>query len=154
MRPTRSRPFAAGLVAVLIFALVTIALAAKPSLVHSFFGARAESLAGELDEAIGATVEPLDAATARSLQLTPGTDGLVVTSISNDGPAARAAIQVGDVIIGVGRPVGGTRDLASGLRTNGRSPMLILMRNGRSVIVPFRVGPHAGKAAPFAEERR
>jgi serine protease Do len=52
----------------------------------------------QIDDAIGATLEPLDSDTARSLAIQPRPGGLVVTSLSRTGPAAVAGIRTGDVI--------------------------------------------------------
>jgi predicted metalloprotease with PDZ domain len=63
-----------------------------------FRGHRSEAAAIALDAAIGATVEPLDRSTARGLGIEPREDGLVITSVAETGPAARAGIRAGDVI--------------------------------------------------------
>jgi predicted metalloprotease with PDZ domain len=60
-------------------------------------GHRSEAAEIALDAAIGATVEPLDRSTAKGLGIEPG-DGLVITSVAETGPAARAGIRAGDVI--------------------------------------------------------
>jgi serine protease Do len=109
-------------------------------------------MARRLDEAIGATVEPLDPATARSLGLTAGTRGVVVTSIANEGPAAHAGVRTGDVVVAIDRPVGSVNDLATGLRNNGNVLTVTLNRRGQSVIVPLAVGAPDGEAALFKEE--
>jgi predicted metalloprotease with PDZ domain len=55
-----------------------------------------------LDEALGATVEPVDRVTASRLGLTAGEGDLVVTSVASRGPAAAAGIRVGDIIETIG----------------------------------------------------
>jgi hypothetical protein len=55
-----------------------------------------------LDDELGATVEPVDPPTARTLGLESSAGGLVVTSVANGGPAADAGIRVGDVVERIG----------------------------------------------------
>jgi hypothetical protein len=55
-----------------------------------------------LDDELGATVEPVDPETARSLRIPSSERDLIVTSIANSGPAADAGIRVGDVIERIG----------------------------------------------------
>ena len=111
-----------------------------------------ETPARQLDEAIGATVEPLDPATARSLGLAPQTRGLVVTSIANGGPAARAGVRTGDVVVGVDQSVSSIKDLGAGIQRNGNALTVTLNRHGQSVIVPLSVGAPAHRPA-FLEEQ-
>lgn len=113
-----------------------------------------DTLVGQLDEAIGATVEPLDPATARSLGLTVGTRGVVVTSVASGEAAARAGVRTGDVIVAIERPVGSMTDLAAGLRNHNEVLTVRLNRHGQSVIVPLTVGSPGGKPAIFEEEWR
>jgi S1-C subfamily serine protease len=118
---------------------------------------REESMTGQLDEAIGATVEPLDQATARSLGLTATTRGLVITSVASGGPSAQAGVRTGDVVVAIDRPVNSTTDLAAGLRkvrTDGNVLTVTLKRHGQSVIVPLTVRSHAGDPALFEEGLR
>jgi serine protease Do len=108
----------------------------------------------QLDEAIGATVEPLDPVTARNLGLAAETRGVVVTSVASGGPATRAGIRTGDVVVAIDRPLDSTNDLAAGLRTNGKVLTVRLNRHGQSVIVPLTVRSYAGGPALFQEELR
>jgi predicted metalloprotease with PDZ domain len=55
-----------------------------------------------LDEALGATVEPVDPATARMLGMSSNAGDLVVTSVGTGGPAAAAGMRVGDVVERIG----------------------------------------------------
>ena len=55
-----------------------------------------------VDNALGATVEPVDAGMARSLGLPGSSGGLVVTSVANKGPAISAGLRVGDIIEKIG----------------------------------------------------
>ena len=55
-----------------------------------------------LDNQLGATVEPVDRATATQLGLAAEGGQLVVTSVASDGPAAKAGLRVGDVVERIG----------------------------------------------------
>jgi S1-C subfamily serine protease len=108
----------------------------------------------QLDEAIGATVEPLDPATARSLGLGAGTRGLVITSVANGGPAAGAGVRTGDVVVAIDRPVDSIKDFAAGLRKNDSVLTVTLKRHGQSVIVPLTVRSRTTEPALVEEEWR
>jgi S1-C subfamily serine protease len=127
---------AAALVGLLILGFAAAAFWLGHSALATAFALREDTMAGQLDQAIGATVEPLDPATARSLGLTDGTQGVVVTSVASEGAAARAGVRTGDVIVAVDRPVSSVKDLTSGL---GKNDVLAvtLNRHGQSVIVPL-----------------
>ena len=59
------------------------------------------------DQRLGVSVEPLTSDLAGQLGLPKGTQGVVVRGLEPDGPAARAGVQTGDVIVAVNRqPVG------------------------------------------------
>jgi serine protease Do len=61
---------------------------------------------------LGVALQALDDEIARSIGLR-GRDGALVAEISAEGPAARAGVRPGDVILSVGgRPVADSRDLA------------------------------------------
>lgn len=76
-----------------------------------------------LDNLLGATVEPLDLATAAQLGLSAGGGELVVTSVASDGPAAKAGLRVGDVVERIGsQPAAQARAVASD-----QSPVPILI---------------------------
>jgi S1-C subfamily serine protease len=151
------RRLAAVLVAVLVCGLVAAALWSRDAAFLPALARQEASTTQLLDEAIGATVEPLDPGTARRLGLTAQTGGVVVTSVASGGPAAGAGIRTGDVVVAIDRPVNSTNDLAAGLRkiqTNGNVLTVTLKRNGRSVIVPLTVRSHAGDPALFEEGLR
>lgn len=94
-------------------------------------GARREAAATAFDAALGATVEPLDRATAESLGISPRDKGLVITSLRANGPAARAGLRPGDVIERIsGTSVGSQIDAAAALRDT-RAPDIILTLNRR-----------------------
>jgi S1-C subfamily serine protease len=138
----------------LICGFAAAALWPRPSPLASVFTPRGATLVGQLDEEIGATVEPLDSATARSLGLTGGTHGVVVTSVASGEAAARAGVRTGDVIVAIDRPVSSMNDLAAGLRKENEVLTVRLNRHGQSVIVPLTVRSQAGEPSPFEEELR
>jgi predicted metalloprotease with PDZ domain len=123
-----------GAAALLLFGtLVVLALflALRPLRVDSPASSSARALL-RLDTALGATVEPVDRATAGMLGLRSSGRALVVTSVASNGPAARAGLRVGDVIERIGgRPAGDlheTADLASveplSIRRGGKETLL------------------------------
>ena len=138
----------------LVCGLVAAALASLHPAIITALASRQESQTLEVDEAIGATVEPLDAATARSLGLAGETHGAVVTSVANGGPAARAGIRTGDVVVAIDRPVNSTNDLAAGLGKHGNVVTVTLKRRGQSVIVPLTLRSPSGEPSLGQEEWR
>jgi predicted metalloprotease with PDZ domain len=107
-------------------------------------GAHDEAAARAFDEAVGATVEPLDPATADSLGISRDGKGLVVTSLGERGPAARAGIRPGDVIERIGQaPVASPQDAASALRAARAEIILTLNRRGHYAIVRLPIRPPA-----------
>jgi S1-C subfamily serine protease len=89
---------------------------------------------------LGVAVEPLTPETARQLELKPGAQGLVVTSVDPSGPAADAGIRRGDVIEQVNRqPVRSQGDITSALQRSGQRPVLLLVnRGGTSIFLTVR----------------
>lgn len=118
-----------GLVAVILVALF---LATRVVRLDSPASGGARALL-RLDNALGATVEPVDAPTARILGLSSGAgDDFVVTSVANRGPAVDAGIRVGDVIERIGaQPAAGVR---VGALSAASTPVLI-NRHGKHAIV-------------------
>jgi serine protease Do len=108
----------------------------------SFPESEGEAAAIALDAAIGATVEPLDAGTARSLGLGRGEKGLVVTSLATGGPADRAGMESGDVIERVeGARIASAAEAAAALRrARDREASLMLNRRGNYVMVHVPTG--------------
>jgi hypothetical protein len=91
-----------------------------------------------LDNAVGATVEPVDRATATTLGLSSPAGDLVVTSVANRGPAAAAGIRVGDVI----ERIGGKPAAASAAP---RAPTVVMINRGgkRAMLrIAFTTGPN------------
>lgn len=136
------RRLAAALVVLFVCGLVVTGLWIRNPMVMGALEPQDESVTRQLDEAIGATLEPLDPATAHDLGLIAGTHGLVVTSIASGGPAALSGIRTGDVVVAIDRPVNSTNDLAAGIRKvreDGNVLTVTLKRQGQSVIVPLTV---------------
>ena len=116
------------LVAIILLALF---LALRPLHLDSPASSSARALL-RLDTALGATVEPVDHATAGMLGLQSGGGALVVTSVASNGPAATAGLRVGDVIERIGgRPAGDLRDTA-GLA---QAEPLSIRRGGKDTIL-------------------
>ena len=80
---------------------------------------------------LGVTVAPLtDAARARA-GLTADAQGLLVTALEADGPAARAGLRVGDVVTRVGdREIRDAADLEAALQGRGDRPALLRITRG------------------------
>lgn len=93
------------------------------------------------DNALGATVEPVDHATAGMLGLQTAGHYLVVTSIASSGPAAAAGLRVGDVI----ERIGG-RPASDQLRESGRTASaepLAIRRGGKTAVINVQLGDKA-----------
>jgi serine protease Do len=66
--------------------------------------------------------------------------GLLVENIE-DGPAARAGIQPGDVILSVnGEKIANVQQLRSRLSKNEKSAALLILRGGNKLFVPIKIG--------------
>jgi S1-C subfamily serine protease len=89
------------------------------------------------DRRLGVSVEPLTPALAEELGVRRETQGLVVRGVQPDGPAARAGVQPGDVLIAVNRQaVRSAAEVAAALRGASSRPSLLLMnRGGQNVFV-------------------
>ena len=139
-----SRPYVLGAVMVLLLVvLVAVGIALSDHL-SSEFHAGGEATITAVDAAIGATVEPLDRATAESLGIPSESRGLVITSLGRNGPAERTGIKAGDVIQRIdGVPVGSVRDAADALQEAPDVIGLTLNRRGHyaNVKMPTRALP-------------
>ena len=95
-----------------------------------------------VDHALGATVEPVDAAIAKRSGLQDGNDEFVVTSVANGGPAAAAGLRVGDVI----KSIGGKP--ADQLSLTGHSVPISIWRGGRTIVIDVDFGSElSGRSA-------
>ena len=142
------RPYLIAIMIVILFAAV---LALGFSVVDYRFppeitGSR-EAVLAAVDAAIGATVEPLDRTTAEGLGIPPKTKGLVVTSLGRNGPAERAGIKAGDVIVRIdGAPVSSVGAAAAALEEAPGANALIINRRGHyaNVQLPMRAPDRSG----------
>jgi len=96
----------------------------------------------KLDSALGATLEPLDAASARVVGGGSEEDDMVVTSVASGGRASAAGIGVGDVV----EAIGGTdaSDVDNALSVLGPKPTpVVINRHGNRAIVELPGQPDA-----------
>ena len=89
------------------------------------------------DRRLGVSVEPLTPALAQELGVRQDTQGLVVRGVQPDGPAARAGVQPGDVIIAVNRQaVRSAAEVAAALKgASSRPSLLLINRGGQNVFL-------------------
>ncbi len=89
---------------------------------------------------LGLTLQPLTAEAARRLTLPEGTEGLVVSDIDPNGPAASEGIARGDVIMEINRqPVRTLDDVQAALDRSGTRPVLLLIsRRGQTIFLTVR----------------
>lgn len=85
----------------------------------------------------GVQVEELTSQLRRELDLTPGIQGVIVTDVSPDSPAAGAGLRRGDVIEEVNRqPVDSTTEYRKVLRrARNQSLVLLVNRNGNTTFI-------------------
>jgi hypothetical protein len=121
---------AAGLILLAIIVLALF-LALRPAHLEMPASGDARALL-RLDNALGATVEPVDAGTARSLGVSSSSGGFVVTSVANKGPAVSAGIRVGDIIERIGSRPAATVDAGS---LSAASTQILINRHGNHAIV-------------------
>jgi Do/DeqQ family serine protease len=89
------------------------------------------------DRHLGVSVEPLTSAIAEELGVRKSTQGLVVRSVDPQGPAARAGVQPGDVIVAVNRqPVRSASEIGTALKASSSRPsLLLIIRGGQSLFL-------------------
>ncbi len=91
--------------------------------------------------ALGVTVENLDPALRQRLR-TDERSGVVVVAVEPGGPAARAGVQPGDIIVQVDRePVEDVGDFRAKLEAAGESALLLVRRGDATIFVPLK-RPH------------
>ena len=67
--------------------------------------------------------------------------GLMVEDVAENGAAARAGIQPGDVVLGInGQPARSVEQVRSALGNHPRTLALLIDRNGQKIFVPVRLG--------------
>jgi serine protease Do len=87
-----------------------------------------ETSSGALE---GVQVENLTPEVAKELELSPGTRGVVVTSVDPSGPAAAAGLSRGDVIQEVNhKPVTNIEQYRQAMASAGAKPALLLVNHG------------------------
>ena len=98
---------------------------------------REEAAALQLDRQLGVTAETLDRDAAVDLQLPENVEGVVVTSLSASGAAARAGVVADDVVERIGTAtVWDNKSAARALRTDKElHPRLLLNRHGTELTV-------------------
>jgi serine protease Do len=94
---------------------------------------------------LGVQMQPLSPALAKAIGR-PNTDGVLVDQVQPDSPAARADLQVGDVITGfAGAPVKNPRELALAVANQheGAAAQLTIWREGQARSLALTVGTQA-----------
>jgi serine protease Do len=101
-----------------------------------------EPVAGAEPTRIGVALTTVTDEIAPSLGLPPGTRGAVVTEVQPDGPAARAGLEAGDVIVEIdGKAVGSAEDVVRSIREGGRKQRLLKVRSAEGTrLVPITPG--------------
>ncbi len=89
---------------------------------------------------LGLSLESLTPQIAKQLGLEAGAEGLVVTAVEPNGPAAEAGISRGDLILEINRKsVTSVEDLASAVENAGTKPILLLVTSrGRTVYLTLK----------------
>jgi len=89
---------------------------------------------------LGLTLEPLTPETARRLGLESGSEGVVVTDVDPNGPAAEEGVTRGDVILEINRKaVNSPADVSAALEASGEKPILLLIsRRGQTIYLTVR----------------
>jgi len=119
----------------------------------------AKSVLGQLKEKgkvtrgwLGVYIQRLTPDMAESLNL-PGKKGALVADVTKDGPAEKAGIKSGDVIVSFdGKPVADEHDLPQivASTTPGKKVEVIVIRDGKEVKVPVSIA----EMEPEAEQKR
>jgi serine protease Do len=92
---------------------------------------------GSKSNRLGITVQPLTPDLAPRLGLNASAQGVAITSVDPDSPAAQARLQAGDVIQEANRqPVRTPDDLRKALASSGNRPLLLLVnRQGQTLYI-------------------
>lgn len=134
---------------VLVFLLFDQLVALAPG------GRRKDIPPVEVAEAIGATLEPLDRGTARTLHVGPEAGGLVVTSVSSSGPASKAGIIPGDVVERINRiRIRSLKEAADAIGQGGPEVTLTLHRDHHYATVQVKSGQPARASGQNEEDER
>ena len=91
---------------------------------------------------LGIGIQDLDARLTRALRLAPNTDGVLVTSVAPDTPAARAGLARGDVITAIdGTPMRNAGQLRNTIALKGAIDIqLAVLRDGRERAIAVTLG--------------
>jgi membrane-associated protease RseP (regulator of RpoE activity) len=117
-------------------------LALRPLRVETPASGSAQALL-RLDTVLGATVEPVDRATAGLLGLRSNDGDLVVTSVASRGPAATAGLRVGDVIEQIGgQPAASGDEVLDATKLSAAEPLSI-RRGGKAEVLKLQFGAQA-----------
>ncbi len=89
-------------------------------------------ITGNGDQGSGLTLAPVDEASRNQLKL-PRDQGLIVTSVAQNSPAAQAGIQENDILLTLGdTPLGKYEDMEAHLKAAGDKPLsLVLLHQGK-----------------------
>ncbi|MFM9904011.1 MAG: Do family serine endopeptidase [Pyrinomonadaceae bacterium] len=101
-------------------------------------GPSAEKQSGKL----GLSLEPVTPQVAKQLGLESGSEGLVVTDVDPNGPAAEEGVSRGDVILEINKKaVKSITDVQSALSASGEKPVLLLIsRRGQTIYLTVNPG--------------
>jgi membrane-associated protease RseP (regulator of RpoE activity) len=125
------------LVCVVVFAVIVFAIREVRVEAPASHDARALL---KLDSALGATLEPLDATSARILGGGSEEDDMVVTSLASGGRASAAGIRVGDVVEAIGGK--DASDIDEALAAIGPEPTrVVINRHGNRANVELPGNP-------------
>ncbi len=86
---------------------------------------------------LGVEAQQLNTALVETLKLPPGTQGVVITGLLRGGPADKAGLQPGDVIVSIGDAQVNDARQAMGMIARhkpGEKIRLRIMRNGKSLV--------------------
>jgi S1-C subfamily serine protease len=108
-----------------------------------------EAEAASVENALGATVEPLNSESATAYHVRGPRDGLIVTSVRKGGPAAQAGIDPGDVVDRIGGTNVHSIADAAGALNHVSTPVAVTLRRGQqyaNVQVTTRSPEERGRA--------
>ena len=101
-------------------------------------GAEPQNQSGKL----GLSLEPVTPQIAKQLGLDSDSEGMVVTDVDQNGPAAEEGVARGDVILEINKkPVKSIADVESALKASADRPILLLItRRGQTIFLTVKPG--------------